>query len=377
MHRYKQIIHLDLRYDVYFTRDLFSLDNTLLTKIIHGSCPKVLTFVDQGFAEHWPDLEERYHDWARKYPDVFNPVAFHYLTGGEAIKNDLRILKRIGDLVRRHELCRHSYIMAFGGGAILDAVGFAASLIHRGIRFIRIPTTVLAQNDSGVGVKNGMNYRGVKNYYGVFIPPNAVCNDLDFLRTLTDRVWISGVAEAFKVGIIKNKPFLDFLMSHTTELKQRDKGIENRMVQQTAQLHLEHIAHSGDPYEEGNSRPLDFGHWSGHKLESMTNFSLLHGEAVAIGIAIDLHYAANIQFIDLLDARAICRAIQHCGLPIYHPFLDQRYDELLSGLSEFRQHLGGALTLAMPKPLGNLTNIHHIDHECLQKSIQQIRILQE
>ena len=113
-------------------------------------------------------------------------------------------------LAAAEHMDRHSYFVAVGGGSMLDMVGFAAALIHRGLRFVRLPTTVLAQNDAGVGVKNGMNAVGAKNFVGTFAPPFAVLNDGDFLRTLPQREWVGGVAEAFKVAIIKYAHF-DYL----------------------------------------------------------------------------------------------------------------------------------------------------------------------
>jgi 3-dehydroquinate synthase len=182
-------------------------------------------------------------------------------------------------------------VLGIGGGAVLDMVGYAAATAHRGIRLIRVPTTVLAQNDSGVGVKNGINAFGKKNFLGTFAPPYAVLNDIDFLTTLDDRDWRSGIAEAVKVALIKDANFFEFITTNAKALARRDMDSMQHLVYRCAQLHLNHIANSGDPFEKGSSRPLDFGHWAAHKLEQLTHYNLRHGEAVAIGIALDTTYS--------------------------------------------------------------------------------------
>jgi 3-dehydroquinate synthase len=189
--------------------------------------------------------------------------------GGEAIKNDLPgFVGRLDELVDQR-MCRHSVVLAVGGGAVLDAIGLAAALVHRGLRLVRIPTTVLAQNDSGVGVKNAINYRHTKNLLGAFAPPFAVINDLNFLRSLPDAEWTDGIAEAFKVALIKDKAnSLPGCAPTPPPCARATKAPWPTWCRRCAELHLDHIRTSGDPFEFGQARPLDFGHWSAHRLES-------------------------------------------------------------------------------------------------------------
>lgn len=128
-------------------------------------------------------------------------------------------------------------------------VGFVTALVHRGLRLVRMPTTVLAQNDAGVGVKNGMNEHGVKNFLGTFAPPFAVVNDAAFLETLPDEHWRGGISEAFKVAIIKDRAFFEFLVRSAPRLRAREANAMEALVKRCAVLHLEHIASSGDPFE--------------------------------------------------------------------------------------------------------------------------------
>ena len=234
---------------------------------------------------------------------------------------------------------------------MLDAVGFAASLVHRGLRVIRVPTTALAQCDGGVGVKTAVNFAGGKNAIGTFAPPFAVLNDFHFLTTLADREWRGGVAEAFKVGIIRERPFFDFLCANTAAFRERRHEPMRHLIQRCAELHLEHIRTGGDPFEMGRARPLDFGHWSAHKLELLSDFRIGHGDAVAAGVALDSAYAALQGWIRDEDFLRIHRALEQCGFPLWYAEMEDT--ALLDGLREFQEHLGGELCVTFPSGLGN------------------------
>jgi 3-dehydroquinate synthase len=361
MRVYQQNVALTLDYKVIFSRGVFASDDSEFLELFGNERRRVLVFVDDQVAVHWPTLRDEIQVWATRHKEIVDLCGVQTVPGGEAVKNSMQPFNSVATLAREHGICRHSYIIAIGGGAVLDAIGFAASVVHRGIRLIRMPTTVLSMNDSGVGVKNGINYAGSKNFLGVFAPAHAVVCDLDFLSTLSDPVWASGIAEAFKVAAIKDREFLDWLLSHTSELAAREAAAEEHMIVRTAELHMDHIALGGDPFERGSSRPLDFGHWAAHRLETMTDFELLHGEAVGIGIALDLAYAVRQGFISEADGRGMVLAMQAVGLPVTHPFLNERIDQVLVGLEEFREHLGGYLTIAMPKPLGSQVDIYEVD----------------
>ena len=290
-----QKFSVPFRYPVHFTRNVFAPDNSLLASVLRSptSGPaRVLLVVDAGLAEATPELLRRIERYFRAHRSVLNLVRKPLLvSGGENAKNGWASVREIMTDAGTEHLDRHSYVVAVGGGSVLDMAGFAASLVHRGLRFVRIPTTVLAQNDAGVGVKNGMNDGGAKNFAGTFAPPYAVINDFEFLKTLPQREWIGGVAEAFKVAIIKDRPFFGYLCKHAAALRDRDQAVMEKVVHKTAALHLRHIATSGDPFESGSARPLDFGHWAAHRLELLSNFALGHGSAVSVGIALDSTYA--------------------------------------------------------------------------------------
>jgi len=260
---------------------------------------------------------------------------------------------------------------------VLDMAGLAASLIHRGVRLVRIPTTVLAQNDAGIGVKNGMNGGGVKNFLGTFAPPFAVLNDFEFLKTLPQSEWISGVSEAFKVAIIKDVRFFGYLCRHAVALYARDQAVMEKVIHQTAVLHLHHIATSGDPFEIGSARPLDFGHWAAHRLELMSDFTIGHGHAVAIGIALDSTYAWFKRLITAGEHTAIIQGLIDCGFPVWTPLL-MRLDlagefDVLVGLEQFREHLGGRLCVTLPAPIGSSHEVHVMNHDLVKKAIATLQ----
>jgi 3-dehydroquinate synthase len=298
------------------------------------------------------------------------------LSGGEAVKNDERLFHMLQEAINRHKIDRHSYLVAIGGGSVLDLVGYAAAVAHRGVRHIRIPTTVLSQNDSGVGVKNGINYFNKKNFLGTFAPPVAVINDYHFLTTLDAAEWRSGISEAIKVSLIKDPPFFYWLCDNAELMNQRDMSAMKYQIRRCAELHLEHIR-SKDPFEMGSSRPLDFGHWSAHKLEQLTGFTIRHGEAVAMGIALDSVYSHLSGRLQLDDLNKILALIRTLGFALTHPLLEVKNNTspLLKGLEEFREHLGGKLTITLLNGIGKGEEVHEMNGDLIQESSDWLRRL--
>jgi 3-dehydroquinate synthase len=277
-----------------------------------------------------------------------------------------QVLTAIND----NNLCRKSCVLVIGGGALLDAVGFAASTAHRGIPIIRMPSTTLAQCDSGVGVKNAVNYFGKKNFIGVFDPPHAVVNDSRLLTSLDDRHWRSGLSEAVKVALIKDATFFKEIEQCAQQLVNRDQEAIINVIKKSAILHLEHITNGGDPFERLNARPLDFGHWSAHKLEQITGNELTHGEAVSIGLAIDVGCSVALGFLDESVAKRVIALLQNLGLPTSIKALEDR--ALIDGIEEFRQHLGGPLTLLMIKGIAEPVEVHELDELIVRQVLAEL-----
>jgi 3-dehydroquinate synthase len=229
----------------------------------------------------------------------------------------------------------------------------------------------MAQADASIGVKNGINAFGKKNFVGTFAPPSAVINDAHFLTTLSQRDWISGVAEAVKVALIKDAAFFAFLEEHALDLAARRLGLMRETIHRCAALHLQHIATCGDPFELGSSRPLDFGHWGAHKLEQLTKFSLRHGEAVAIGMALDATYSCLAGSLSQTEWDRVITVLEHLGLPTYVPELEG--EDILEGLQEFREHLGGRLTVMLLENIGQGREVHTIDQDLVQAAAGLLR----
>jgi 3-dehydroquinate synthase len=380
MERYEQQFVVNFSYPVVFTRDVFGSENPALIEAIcrgEKSRPRALVVVDSGVVRAKPrlpkDILKFAAAWSRTVELVGPPML---VPGGEAAKNDIRL---IFDLVKRADsarLDRHSLMIIVGGGSVLDLAGFAAALLHRGIRTVRIPTTVLSMADSGVGVKNGVNLHGKKNLIGTFAPPFAVINDLAFLDTLPNRDLIAGLSEAVKVALICDLPFFEYMEANAGRLVARNVEPLYTVIRRSAELHLQHIRNGGDPFECGSARPLDFGHWCAHKLESLTGYRLRHGEAVAIGIALDTLYSVRAGHLKPEAADRVLSLLQRLSLNLWDDHLVAQQSGrylVLQGIQEFREHLGGVLHITLLRELGQRFEVNEIDEALMLESIWELR----
>jgi len=369
MDHLEQSFTVSFKYKIFFTDSLFNRQNLTLSGFFKerpsATQPKILFVVDEGVAAAHPALEDSIKAYFKLHAAVQLIPELIIIPGGETAKNDTRIFDRLIEAVNVYGIDRHSYIAAIGGGAVLDLVGYVAAIAHRGIKHIRIPTTVLSQNDSGIGVKNGINFQGKKNFLGTFAPPVAVFNDRQFLLSLTDRDYCSGISEAVKVALIKDADFFYWIEDHAFRLKDRDLQSMDYLIRHCAKLHMDHIA-GDDPFETGSSRPLDFGHWCAHKVEQLSNFTITHGEAVAMGIALDSSYSF---LTGLLTAEKLHRILDllrvFFDITNRHMAIRDLNSPVLQGLTEFQEHLGGQLTITLLTDLGVGHEVHHMDHHLL------------
>lgn len=365
-------------YAVAFTRDAFDPANPTLAEAMGTAGadprPRCLAFVDMGVLAGHPALPEviAAHFAARDdLPTLVAPPKL--LPGGEAVKNDPALIGQMHDAILGHGIDRHSYVLAVGGGAFLDAVGLAASTAHRGVRLVRMPTTVLAQNDSGVGVKSAINLNGAKNQIGTFAPPWAVVNDAAFLDSLPQRDRIAGMAEAVKVALIRDGAFFEWLERSADALTLFEPDAVAHLIRRCAELHMRQIAEGGDPFEQGSARPLDFGHWAAHKLETLSRNHLRHGEAVAIGIALDTRYSVLAGLLPEGEDLRVAVLLEHLGFRLWHPALARRdaagRPQVLAGLEEFREHLGGRLTITLLAGIGRGVEVNAMDAGLVESAI--------
>jgi 3-dehydroquinate synthase len=376
----ERTVTVQFQHRVHFTKNVFGLGNPLLKQVLTGGravVPKVLVVVDESLHQAQPALAHQIETWFRNHASSVKLVAPPLiLEGGERVKNSYFHVSEIQSQIDRYHIDRHSYVIAIGGGALLDLVGLAAATAHRGVRHVRIPTTTLSQDDSGVGVKNGMNAFGKKNFIGTFAVPWAVVNDHELLASLSPRDKRAGYIEAVKVACIRDLAFFEEIEQAAVKLREFDPDAMQRLIYRCAELHVNHIATSGDPFEMGSARPLDFGHWVAHKLEQISEYKIRHGEAVAVGIALDVIYSRRMGFLEAPAAERILRLIEDLGFEIYANEL-QHVDSagslvVLQGLEEFREHLGGELTITLLRGIGDGFEVHEMHASTVAASIHEL-----
>ena len=368
---------------VIFTRDVFAQSNAVLAEVLTprepGERVRAMVFFDAGLVAGFPEISRQITEWfGARHAQVELAVAPIALSGGEAVKNDFGQLEGIWSAINSAGLCRHSYIIVLGGGAVLDLVGFAASTAHRGIPLVRLPTTSLSQGDGGVGVKSGVNFFGKKNWLGSFGVPHAIVNDATFLHSLPVRDRRAGLIEAVKVALIRDAAFFEFIAARVPALARFEREPFEAVIRESARQHVEHIATAGDPFERGSARPLDFGHWAAHKLEQLSEFRVSHGEAVAVGMAIDLIYARRIGLLPESIAERILGVIQGLGFELFAPIKEIRgpsgRQDMLDGLEEFREHLGGRLTIPMIRAPGDRLDLHEMAGPVVKAAFDELRV---
>lgn len=375
-------ITLQHEHRLIFTRDVFATDNLTLAQVLTarepGEVVRALVFLDAGLEKAFPGFAAKITAWFAARGEAVKLAAEPVpLAGGEPVKNDFTQLERIWSAINDSGLCRHSYVIAIGGGAVLDLVGFAAATAHRGIPLVRLPTTSLSQGDGGVGVKSGVNFFGKKNWLGAFGVPHAIVNDLAVLHGLPVRDRRAGLIEAVKVALIRDAAFFEFIAARVPALAKFEPEAYEAVIRESARQHMEHIATAGDPFERGSARPLDFGHWAAHKLEQLSEFRVSHGEAVAVGMAIDLIYARRTGLLPEAEAERILAVVQGLGFELFAPVKEIRgpsgRQDMLDGLEEFREHLGGRLSIPMIRKPGVRLEIHEMDGAVVKAAFDELR----
>ena len=377
-----QQFSVSYEFPVFFTRDLFAEQNSILADAAlrqsTSRAARIAVFIDDGVVREMPSLARRIAAYAAAHADTIELAGpIEIVSGGEGAKNQPLLVESLQRHLVELGIDRHSYVVGIGGGAVLDLVGFVASTVHRGVRHIRVPTTVLAQNDSGVGVKNGVNAFGVKNMLGAFDPPVAVINDSAFIDVLPGREKRAGMAEAVKVALIRDASFFGWMEEKAEALALFASEPLDRLIRRCAFLHMRQISHGGDPFERGNGRPLDFGHWAAHKLEALSGYELRHGEAVAIGVALDTRYSVLSGLLDPGEDVRVRALLERLGFSLWHPACEARGADgrrlLLAGLEEFREHLGGELTVTLLKEIGVGAEVHDMNPAFIDAAIEWLR----
>jgi 3-dehydroquinate synthase len=375
-HDRTRTVRLSVAHRVRFTRGAFDPANHALREVLASDAAittrRAIVLVDQGVAAAQPrtaDAVSAFFDAHRAHmPRI---AAIETVAGGERAKEDMRVVDRVIELVERHAIDRKSFVFAIGGGAMLDAVGFGAATAHRGVRLVRLPTTTLAQDDAAMGVKNGVNRFGKKNFVGAFAVPYAVVCDESMLSTLPPKVFRAGFSEAVKIALLKDPAFFAEIERAAPAIAACDLDASSPVIRRSAELHLAHIVDGGDPFEANEARPLDFGHWAAHRLESMSAHAVSHGDAVTLGLLLDCRYSNLKGWLADADLARIRACVAALGLPMRHALLADTA-RLLGGLEEFREHLGGQLTVTMLRAIGHGFEVHELDADLVRRAAAEM-----
>jgi len=270
---------------------------------------------------------------------------------GEEYKGLLWVEKIYGELLRL-KLDRRSVVVALGGGVIGDMAGFAASTYMRGIRFVQVPTTLLAQVDSSVGGKTGVNHPLGKNMIGTFWQPSLVWMDMDVLRTLPERELRAGMSEVLKYGVIWDRDFFDFLSEAKGDMLSLDAGALARIVRRSCEIKAEVV--SKDEREGGLRAILNYGHTIGHAIETLTGYTrYLHGEAVAMGMYLEALLSERLGIMDRGGSVEVRAIIDAYGLPYALPEgLDA--EAMIGAMAVDKKTVGGQLRFILPEEPGKV-----------------------
>ncbi len=233
---------------------------------------------------------------------------------GESSKN-LNTVEKLYEHLILSKFDRKDILVALGGGVVGDLTGYAAATYLRGIDFIQIPTSLLSQVDSSIGGKTGIDFNNYKNMVGAFHQPKLVYINLNTLKTLNNRQFISGMGEIIKHGLIKDSSYYEWLQDHIQEILSRDINVLEEMIYQSCNIKRQVV--EIDPQETGDRALLNFGHSLGHAIEKLENFKLLHGECVALGMICATYLSYQKGFISYDAYQSICDTIKSFGLPTH------------------------------------------------------------
>ncbi|MBK1722112.1 3-dehydroquinate synthase [Thiocystis violacea] len=288
------------------------------------------------------------------------------LPDGEVFKT-LDVWSRIFDALLQERFARDCTLIALGGGVVGDMAGFAAACYQRGVAFIQVPTTLLAQVDSSVGGKTGINHPAGKNMIGAFHQPRAVIADTQTLETLPQRELSAGLAEVLKYGFIRDPAFLDWLESHMTELLSRDPEALAYAISRSCEIKAQIVAE--DEFEAGHRALLNLGHTFGHAIETGAGYGTwLHGEAVGAGMCLAADLSHRLGWITDTELERARHLVACAGLPIERPE-NVSAERMLDLMAVDKKVIGGQLRLVLLKGLGDAVVTSEIDPDLINATL--------
>jgi 3-dehydroquinate synthase len=309
--------------------------------------------------------------YGKRVSDSIKKAGFDVITviipDGEEYK-DLLWVQHIYDELLKHKLDRLSALVALGGGVIGDITGFAASTYMRGISYIQIPTTFLAQVDSSVGGKTGVNHKLGKNMIGTFWQPRLVWIDVETLKTLPRRELLAGFAEVIKYGVILDEGLFDFIETNREKILSLESNSLIHIIKRSCEIKAEIV--SKDERESGLRSILNYGHTIGHAIETVTEYKrYLHGEAVAIGMYLEARLS---QMLDLINRKQVFRIkdlIDSYGLPSEVP-ADLDINRIFSSIQLDKKVVAGELKFILPEKIGKVRIYKGITEESIREVLQ-------
>jgi 3-dehydroquinate synthase len=295
------------------------------------------------------------------------------IPSGEASKS-LAESERLWNEFARLKIDRKTAILAVGGGVVGDLTGFVAATFSRGLRFWQVPTTLVAQVDSAIGGKTGVNLPAGKNLVGAFWQPRGVVADISTLTTLPDREYVSGLAEVVKYGMILDAEFFHWLEDNALPVRDREKRSVAHIVRRSAELKT-FVVERDEREITGLRACLNYGHTFAHAFETATGYgTLLHGEAVSLGMMAAASLACSMNRIDQLVVDRQQKLLEALGLPVSTTTLNGiKDDDLLGIMSRDKKNVGGKLRFILPSTIGEVETVDNVCHEFVVSAINRLR----
>jgi 3-dehydroquinate synthase len=346
-------------YDIYIGKDILKNIGNIIKPL--GLSPRIAILSN-------PTV---YPLYGKAIEDSLKKAGFDVLVvkipDGEEYKN-LLWLEHIYNILLKAKLDRKSALIALGGGVIGDITGFAASTYMRGISYIQVPTTLLAQVDSSVGGKTGVNHRLGKNMIGTFWQPKLVWIDISTLKTLPKREFLAGLAEVIKYGVICDRDLFDLLQEGLKKILKLNERAMIHLIKRSCEIKAGIV--SKDERESGLRSILNYGHTIGHALETSTDYKrYLHGEAVAIGMCLEAELAGRLNFISIDKIHRIKSLIELYGLPTKIPGdIDKQH--ILSSMELDKKAIAGELKFILPEDIGKVRIYKGISEKIIRELLQ-------
>ncbi|MCX7883434.1 MAG: 3-dehydroquinate synthase [Caloramator sp.] len=312
--------------------------------------------------------DENVYEIHRAYFDLLRDkvLGISIIRAGEDFKNYETVSKLYEDMIKK-DVNRKTTVMAIGGGVVGDLAGFIASTFMRGLKLVQIPTTLIAQCDSSVGGKNGYNFNNIKNLIGNIYQPDLVYIDVNFLKTLSSREYVNGMAEVIKYGFVCNKNFFNYL-------NENKKGIMEREADKLLHIVYECVKIKGKIVEEDEldadkRHILNFGHTIGHGIESASHFNILHGEAVSIGMAAESFIALKLGLIDIKDYEKLISLLKFFNLPV--KFSNLKIEEILEYIKKDKKKISKDIKLILPDGIGHAIITSELKHSFIYEALNE------